>query len=86
MLNTKFVYSNCEFEIKNLAEDLKKIELTQRKTQAIIPLLLKARNLCFAKRSEEALKLISKARQLANLKPSKGEFDWENIPLDELEE
>ena len=77
--------SGCSSEVRRLADDLQGISLTNRQTQQLASILFDARKLCFAQYDTEALRLINKARAIVGLKPSPGEFDWENVPLESLE-
>ncbi len=77
--------TGCSTEVRRLADDLQGIPLTQRQTQQLASILFDARKLCFAQRDIKAIGLINKARKLLGLKPSTGEFDWENVPLESLE-
>lgn len=75
----------CQTELRVFADDLQDIELTERQRQDIAGLVMQARRYCWVHQESVAMRLINKARSTAGLKPSTGEFDWENVPLDSLE-
>ncbi len=75
----------CQAAISALATDLKGLQLTKKKTEQIFTILFDARKLCSLGNQEPALKEINRARALAGLEATTGEFDWENIPLESLE-
>ena len=76
----------CQAAISELATDLKGVKLTKKKTEQIFTILFDARRLCALGHQKPALKEINKARTFAGLKETTGDFDWENVPLDSLEE
>ena len=76
----------CQAAISELATDLKGVKLTKKKTEQIFTILFDARRLCALGHQKPALKEINKARGLAGLEETTGDFDWENVPLDSLEE
>ncbi len=75
----------CQAAISALATDLKGLQLTKKRTEQIFTILFDARKLCALGDQKPALKEINRARALAGLKATTGEFDWENIPLESLE-
>ncbi len=76
----------CQAAISELATDLKGVKLTKKKTEQIFTILFDARRLCALGHQKPALKEINKARIFAGLEETTGEFDWENVPLDSLED
>ena len=83
------VYSThaaCQSEMRILADDLAGVELTSAQRQWIADKILKARRHCWVHREKEAMALINSARRLAGLKEATGEFDWETVPLESLEQ
>ena len=75
----------CQSAISALATDLKGLKLTKKKTEQIFTILFDARRLCALGHQKPALKDINKARALAGLKETTGDYDWENVPLESLE-
>lgn len=78
--------AGCQTELRVFADDLQGVELTQRQIQDIAGLLMQARRHCWVHQETVAMGLINKARSTAGLEPSSGEFDWENVPLDSLQD
>ena len=76
----------CQSEMRILADDLAGVELTSAQRQWIADKILKARRHCWVHREEEAMALINSARRIAGLKEASGEFDWETVPLESLEQ
>jgi hypothetical protein len=84
-----FVFSThaaCQSEMRILADDLAGVKLTSAQRQWIADKILQARRHCWVHREEAAMKLINSARRMAGLEEASGEFDWENVPLESLEE
>lgn len=79
-------YAGCQSEMRILADDLVDVELNSYQIQIVADKVLQARRQCWVHREEAAMELINSARRIAGLKESTGEFDWENVPLESLEE
>ena len=77
--------AGCQTELRLLGEDLQGVTLTDRQTQDLAGLLMLARRHCWIQRERKAMELINQARALTGLAPTTGEFDWENVPLENLE-
>ena len=92
LLTTAFVlasptgYAACQSEIRILADDLAGVKLTSYQSQSVADKVLQARRHCWVQHETAAMDLINSARRIAGLKESSGEFDWENVPLESLEE
>ena len=86
VLLTAIAHAACQSEMRILADDLAGVELTSAQRQWIADKILKARRHCWVHREEEAMKLINSARRIAGLPEASGEFDWENMPLESLEQ
>ena len=76
----------CQSELRILADDLAGVKLTSAQNQALADIILRAKRHCWVQQEEAAMKLINKARRTAGLKEVTGEFDWENVPLESLEQ
>lgn len=76
----------CKTELRVFADDIHGVELTQRQIQDIAGLLMQARRHCWVHQETVAMGLINKARSTAGLEPSNGKFDWENVPLESLQD
>lgn len=76
----------CKSEMRILADDLAGVELSSAQRHWIADKILKARRHCWVHREEEAMALINSARRMAGLKEASGEFDWETVPLESLEQ
>ncbi len=85
-----FCFSNChaacQSEMRILADDLAGVKLTSAQSQLVADKVLQARRHCWVQHEEEAMALINSARRMAGLKETSGEFDWESVPLDSLEQ
>ena len=85
-----FCFSNshaaCQSEMRILADDLAGVKLTSAQSQLVADKVLQARRHCWVQHEEEAMALINSARRTAGLKETSGEFDWESVPLDSLEQ
>jgi len=79
-------YAACQSEMRILADDLAGVKLTSNQSQSLADKILQARRHCWVHREKEAMDLINSARRIAGLKESSGAFDWENVPLESLEE
>ncbi|KPK35628.1 MAG: hypothetical protein AMJ66_00630 [Betaproteobacteria bacterium SG8_40] len=79
-------YAACQSEMRILGEDLAGVELTSAQSQMIADKVLQARRHCWVHHEQKAMELINSARRLAGLKQSSGEFDWETVPLESLEQ
>lgn len=79
-------YGACQREMRVLADDLVGVKLNSYQIQSVADKVLQARRQCWVHREEAAMELINSARRIAGLKESTGEFDWENVPLESLEE
>jgi hypothetical protein len=75
----------CQSELRILADDLAGVKLTSAQSQQIADKVLQARRHCWVQHEQTAMKLINSARRTAGLKESSGEFDWEHVPLEQLE-
>lgn len=76
----------CQSELRMLADDLAGVKLTSTQNQVLADIILRAKRHCWVQHEEAAMKLINEARRTAGLKEVTGEFDWENVPLDSLEQ
>jgi len=79
-------HAGCEREFGILAEDLADVKLNSAQSQIIANKLALARRHCWVQHEQEAMALINSARKVAGLKETTGEFDWENVPLESLEQ
>jgi len=86
MLVTPAAYADCQSEMRILADDLAGVKLNSYQSQSLADKVLQARRQCWVHREQAAMDLINSARRIAGLKESSGEFDWENVPLESLEE
>lgn len=92
LLTTAFVFAAplshaaCQSEIRILADDLAGVKLNSYQMQSIADKIFLARRHCWVQHEKVAMDLINSARRIAGLKESTGEFDWENVPLESLEE
>lgn len=92
LLTTAFVlaapaaHAECQSEMRILGDDLAGVKLTSQQSQSIADKILRARRHCWVHHEQEAMDLINSARRIAGLEASSGEFDWENVPLESLEE
>jgi len=75
----------CQSELRMLADDLAGIKLTSAHNQALADIILRAKRHCWVQHEEEAMKLVNRARRIAGLKETTGEFEWETVPLESLE-
>ena len=80
------VIAGCKTELRNLANDLSGVKLSHQKTQSLAASILMAREHCLRNKESESIELINEARTLAGLEVITGEFDWENVPIETLEE
>lgn len=80
------VIAGCKSELQNLANDLSGVKLSDQKTQSLAASILMAREHCLRNKESESIELINEARRLAGLEVITGEFDWENVPIEKLEE
>jgi len=80
------VIAGCKTELRNLANDLSGVKLSHQKTQSLAASILMAREHCLRNKESESIELINEARILAGLGVITGEFDWENVPIEKLEE
>jgi hypothetical protein len=79
-------HAACQSEMRILADDLAGVKLTSAQSQLVADKVLQARRHCWVQHEEEAMALINSARRTAGLKETSGEFDWESVPLDSLEQ
>lgn len=79
-------HADCQSEMHILADDLAGVKLTSSQSQKIADKILQARRHCWVKHEKKAMDLINSARRMVGLKESTGECDWENVPLESLEE
>jgi hypothetical protein len=79
-------FADCQSELRILADDLHGMALTQKQNQDLADAVLQARRHCWVQQEKPAMDLINRARSIAGLKPATGEFDWENVPLESLQE
>jgi hypothetical protein len=79
-------HAACQSEMRILADDLAGVKLNSYQTQSIADKVLQARRHCWVHHEKVAMDLINSARRIAGLKETTGEFDWENVPLESLEE
>ena len=78
--------ADCQAQLRILADDLHGVTLTQKQNEDLAGAILQARRHCWVQQEKPAMDLINWARSIAGLKPATGEFDWENVPLDSLEQ
>jgi len=77
----------CQKAISELSIDFKGLSISKEDTEQIFTILFEARRLCALGYEDPALKKINQARAMAGLDATTGgEFDWENTPLEELED
>ncbi|MDA1331144.1 MAG: hypothetical protein O3A65_01550 [Proteobacteria bacterium] len=76
--------AGCSTEIRILGDDLVDIKLSPQQTQLLNDRILRAKRYCFYGEENKAMDLINAARELSGLQPTTGEFDWENIPIEDL--
>ena len=79
-------HAACQSEMRILADDLAGVKLTSYQRQSVADKVLQARRHCWVNNEKVAMVLINSARRIAGLKEASGEFDWENVPLESLEE
>lgn len=79
-------HAACQSELRILADDLAGVRLTSAQSQQIADKVLQARRHCWVQHEQAAMKLINSARRIAGLKESTGEFDWETVPLESLQQ
>ena len=84
-LSVPACHADCQSELRILADDLAGVKLTSAQSQQVADKVLQARRHCWVQHEQTAMKLINSARRTAGLKESSGEFDWETVPLDQLE-
>ena len=77
--------AECQSEIRILGDDLAGVKLTPEKNMDLADKVFKARRYCYLGDEKTAMRYLNAARRLAGLPESKGEFDWENVPIDSLE-
>jgi hypothetical protein len=78
--------ADCAQQLQLLGEDLKGVVLTQGQKQDIGGIVDDARRHCWVHQEKPAMDYIAKARRTAGIGPPREEFDWENVPLESLEE
>ena len=76
----------CQEALRLLADDLQGVKLSDKQNQEVAGVILQARRHCWVQQDKPAMDLINRARATAGLKAVTGEFDWENVPLDSLEQ
>jgi hypothetical protein len=76
--------AGCSTDIRVLGDDLVGVLLPSQQNQLLADRILRAKRHCFRGEEGKAMDLINSARKLVGLKPTTGEFDWENIPIEEL--
>ncbi len=79
-------YAACQSEMRILGDDLAGVELTPAQSQLIADKVLQARRHCWVHHEQKAMELINSARRIAGLQESSGEYDWETVPLESLEQ
>jgi hypothetical protein len=79
-------HAECQSEMRILGDDLAGVKLNSYQSQSVADKILQARRHCWVHHEQEAMDLINSARRIAGLKETSGEFDWENVPLESLEE
>jgi len=84
-LSAPACHADCQSELRILADDLAGVKLTSAQSQQVADKVLQARRHCWVQHEQTAMKLINSARRTAGLKESSGEFDWETVPLEQLE-
>lgn len=77
-------HANCSSEIRILGDDLINIRLSSHQNQLLADYVLRAKRHCYRGEEKKALTILNKARELAGLEKTTGEFDWENIPIEDL--
>ena len=77
--------AECQSEIRILGDDLAGVRLAPEKNMDLADKVFKARRYCYLGDEKTAMRYLNAARKLAGLPESKGEFDWENVPIDSLE-
>ena len=78
--------AECKSELRILADDLAGKKLSSQQNQYIANKILMAKRHCWVMHEEAAMDLINQVRRYAGLEETTGEFDWENVPLESLEE
>ena len=78
-------HAACQSEMRILSEDLAGVKLTSAQSQVVADKVLQARRHCWVHHEQKAMELINSARRTAGLKESSGEFEWETVPLESLE-
>ena len=76
--------AGCSSEIRVLGDDLSGIKLSPQQNQLLADRIFRAKRHCFRGQEKKAMALINAARALVGLQPTTGEFDWENIPIEDL--
>lgn len=78
--------ADCALQLQLLGEDLKGVALSEMQKQTIGGIVDDARRHCWIHQEKPAMDYIAKARNTAGIGPPREEFDWENVPLESLEE
>lgn len=76
--------AGCSAEIRILGDDLVGKKFTSHETYLLSERISRAKQYCFRGDEDKSIDAINAARDLAGLKPTTGTFDWENIPIEEL--
>ena len=76
--------AGCSAEIRILGDDLLGKIFRSHENHLLSQRILRAKQHCFRGDEEKSLDAINAARDLAGLKPTTGTFDWENVPIEEL--
>jgi hypothetical protein len=76
--------AGCSSEIRILGDDLIGKKFTPQENHLLSERILRAKQHCFRGDEEKSLDAINAARDLAGLKPATGTFDWETVPIEDL--
>ncbi|MEO8005406.1 MAG: hypothetical protein ABI771_10910 [Betaproteobacteria bacterium] len=77
--------ADCAEQLQRLSTDLRGVALTETQKQTIGGMVDEARRYCWVHREEIAMVYVTKARNIAGIKPAVSDNDWETVPLESLE-
>ncbi|MFN0040540.1 MAG: hypothetical protein ACKVP2_13595 [Burkholderiales bacterium] len=77
--------AGCQEQLRLLADDLMNVKLTESQKANLAGVILDAKRYCWVQQDKPAMQHITRARQIAGIRPPTDEMDWENVPLESLE-
>lgn len=78
-------FADCAEQLQRLSTDLRGVALSETQKQSIGGIVDEARRYCWVHREEIAMVYVTKARNIAGIKPAASENEWETVPLESLE-